>query len=243
MTSEQQSPLQPLLRKLQQWRELDLMDQEAVLGLPFRLELLERGQYIVREDDKPSHSCLIVSGFAYRHKIVADGGRSINAIHMRGDMVDLQNSLLRLADHNVQALTQCKVAFIPRDSLIELAFAHPAVGMAMWYDTLVDGSIFREWIANIGRRNSAARIAHVLCEFAIRAETAGLGDRTHYELPMSQEQLADATGLTPVHVNRTLQALRSGGAIDRTKRSVALADWDKISGIADFRTNYLHLPQ
>ena len=176
MTSEQQSPLQPLLRKLQQWRELDLMDQEAVLGLPFRLELLERGQYIVREDDKPSHSCLIVSGFAYRHKIVADGGRSINAIHMRGDMVDLQNSLLRLADHNVQALTQCKVAFIPRDSLIELAFAHPAVGMAMWYDTLVDGSIFREWIANIGRRNSAARIAHVLCEFAIRAETAGLGE-------------------------------------------------------------------
>jgi CRP-like cAMP-binding protein len=113
--------------------------------------------------------------------------------------------------------------------------------MAMWYDTLVDGSIFREWIANIGRRDAHTRMAHLLCEFALRLKVAGLGERDSYELPMTQEQLADATGLTPVHVNRTLRALDQEGLISRDKRAVRISDWKRLVAAGDFDSGYLHL--
>ncbi|MEO7541713.1 MAG: Crp/Fnr family transcriptional regulator [Sphingomicrobium sp.] len=233
--------LDPLVDKLQQWTTLTPDERAAVLSLPCKVEGAKAGKYIVREGDRPIHSCLLIEGFAFRQKLVADGGRSISAIHMRGDVVDLQNSLLGVADHSVQALNNCTLGFIPREAIREIAFALPNVGMAMWYDTLVDGSIFREWIANITRRNAAARIAHLICEFGVRLEAAGLGQKLNYELPMTQEQLADCTGLTPVHVNRTLKALQLNGDITRSVRHVAIADWAKISATADFRSTYLHL--
>jgi CRP-like cAMP-binding protein len=234
--------LDPLVRKLQQWGPLNAREREAVRALPCKVRLMQPGEYIVRERDRPTHSSVIISGFAFRQKVVADGGRSISAIHMRGDMVDLQNSLLGFADHSVQTLNSCSVGLIPRAAVKELAFAMPNVGMTMWYDTLVDASIFREWIANIARRNAAARIAHLLCEFGVRLEAAGLGAKLAYELPMTQEQLADCTGLTSVHVNRTLKLLEANGDITRSARHVAIADWQKISATADFQSEYLHLP-
>jgi CRP-like cAMP-binding protein len=232
--------LDPLVRKLQQWVPLNPSECEAVRALPCEIRRMQPAEYIVREGDRPTHSCVMTSGFAFRQKIVADGGRSISAIHMRGDMVDLQNSLLGFADHSVQTLNRCSVGFIPSEAVKELAFTMPNVGMAMWYDTLVDASIFREWIANIARRNAAARIAHLLCEFGVRLEAAGLGAKLAYELPMTQEQLADCTGLTPVHVNRTLKLLEASGDITRSVRHVAIADWQKISATGDFHSEYLH---
>jgi CRP-like cAMP-binding protein len=232
-----------MLRKLQQWKTLDHAEREAVLALPHTIERPERARHIVREGERPTHSCLILSGFAYRYKTMADGSRSICAIQMKGDLVDLQNSLLRLADHSVQALTNCTVAFIHRDDIMKLARTHPNIGFALWYDTLVDGSIFREWIANVARRNAPARIAHLLCEFGLRLEAAGLGQKLHFELPMTQEQLADCTGLTSVHVNRTLQALEASGDLTRSKRHIAIADWGRISATADFGSAYLHLQE
>ncbi|HYE87948.1 MAG TPA: Crp/Fnr family transcriptional regulator [Vicinamibacterales bacterium] len=214
-----------------------------MLGLPCKVESANAGKYIVREGDVATHSCLLISGFAFRQKLVVDGGRSISAIHMRGDMVDLQNSLLGVADHSVQTLNRCELAFVPREAITRLAFALPNVGMALWYDTLVDASIFREWIANIARRDAAARIAHLICEFGVRLEAAGLGAKLNYHLPMTQEQLGDCTGLTAVHVNRTLKLLEASGDITRSVRHVAIADWKKISSTADFRSNYLHLSQ
>ena len=124
---------------------------------------MENNHYIVRERDQATHSCLMLSGFSIRHKIVAGGFRQIVAIHMKGEMVDLQNSLLGKADHSVQMLTRGEVAMIPREDVIRIAYERPEVGKAMWLDTLVDGSIFREWIANVGRRDARTRIAHVLC--------------------------------------------------------------------------------
>jgi hypothetical protein len=117
------------------------------------------------------------------------------------------------------------------------------VAEAMWIDTLVDASIFREWIANIGRRNAHTRIAHLLCEFALRLKHAGLAQQQdHYEIPMSQEQLADATGLTPVHVNRTIMALQAEGLITRsTPRSISIRNWAKLAQAGDFDSDYLHL--
>ncbi len=111
----------------------------------------------------------------------------------------------------------------------------------MWLETLAEGSIFREWIANIGRRDARSRVAHLLCEIAVRLHSAGLITGNRYELPMTQEQIGDATGLTPVHVNRTLQKLCSERLITRDKRAITIENWKALSVVADFNTGYLHL--
>jgi CRP-like cAMP-binding protein len=233
--------LDAMVRKLQQWRPLSEDDQNALRALPYRLIKLRPQEYIVRESDTPQHSCLMVSGFSFRHKIAGNGGRQIFSIHMKGDLADLQNSLLGTADHNLQALTHVEAALIPVAAIQDIAFSRPAIGRSMWYETLVDASIFREWTLNVGRRDARSRMAHMLCEFALRLETAGLGERCDYELPMTQEQLADALGLTAVHTNRTLMGLGGDGLIERHHRSVKIVDWPGLIKVGDFDPAYLHL--
>jgi len=176
-----------------------------------------------------------------RHKVAGNGSRQILSIHMKGDLIDLQNSLLGVADHNVQMLTSGQIALIPVQAIRDIAFRVPAVGMAMWYETLVEGSIFREWILNVGRRDAFTAIAHLLCEFALRLEVAALGKAVNYELPLTQEQLADAVALTPVHVNRTLMRLEQEGHIRRDKRTIQIDDWQHLAKVADFEPRYLHI--
>jgi CRP-like cAMP-binding protein len=238
----QQDPLLPLLTKLRLWKHISAEECAALLALPRAVEDIEAGAYLVRERQKTDQACLLISGFAYRQKITRSGKRSIISLHMRGDLVDLQNALLTLADHSVQALTRCRVAWIPCEAIVQLANDHPSIAMALWHDTLVDASIFREWILNVARRDAQTRIAHLLCEFGVRLESLGLGDRLSYEFPMTQEQLADATGLTPVHVNRSLRELEEKGLITRTARYVAVGDWDSMKRAAEFDERYLHLP-
>lgn len=235
------SPLDAMVHKLQQWRPLDPGDQAALLALPYRMIKLRPHEFIVREGDRPRSSCLMVSGFSFRHKVAGNGGRQIFSIHMKGDLADLQNSLLGTADHNLQALTQVEAAMIPVEAVQEIAFTRPAIGRAMWYETLVDASIFREWTLNVGRRDSRTRAAHMLCEFAVRLEVAGLGKRSNYELPMTQEQLADVLGITSVHTNRTLMRLGEEGLIERNQRAVRVVDWPGLIKAGDFDPAYLHL--
>lgn len=241
--AKRDSPLASLARKLSLHTGLSPDDREAVLGLPNIVRNFEPGQYIAREGDAPTHSCLVTSGFAIRHKIVGDGGRQIVNVHLSGDMIDLQNSLLAIADHNVQALSRMTATLIPLGALIKLAFSRPAVGKALWIETLIEGSIAREWIANVGRRDAQTRVAHLLCEFAYRLDAVGLGPECNYELPMTQEQLADTVGLTSVHVNRTLKALDAAGLTKRSKRSVVITDLQKLAELGDFSSTYLHLPR
>jgi CRP-like cAMP-binding protein len=243
MSTHSPQTLLPMLHKLRLRMPLTDDEGEAVLILPHTVRDLRTGSYIVRDGEKPTHSCLLLSGFAYRHKTTLAGARQIMSIHMKGDVVDLQNALLRRSDHNVQALTAINVALIPVKAIQDLAFDLPAIGKAMWYETLVDASIFREWTLNVGRRDGTTRTAHLLCEFALRLEVAGLGEQSAYELPMTQDQLADALGLTPVHVNRTLMALEAQGLIERTRRSVKIGNWDKLAMAGEFDSNYLHLEQ
>lgn len=233
--------LAPLVQRLSRWHVLDASDRDAILALPHVLRDIDAGQYLVWDGDRPTTCAVLQSGFAYRHKIAGNGGRQIFSIHMKDDILDLQNSLLGLADHNVQMLTSGRVAMIPIETLRDLALGHPNVAMAMWYETLVEGSIFREWILNIGRRDARTRIAHLLCEFALRLEVADLGKPSVYELPITQEQLADAVALTAVHVNRTLMKLEADGLIRRTKRMLSIIDWPRLSQTADFHPRYLHL--
>ncbi|WP_156679954.1 Crp/Fnr family transcriptional regulator [Sphingomonas profundi] len=235
-----ESVLSPILRKLSRRTALTQSDRAAFLALPFTVKRLNGGSHIMREGDEPVDCCGLLSGYAYRHKIVGNGSRQIVSIHIAGDLLDLQNSLLGVADHNVQMLTAGEVALTPARAVRELAFAHPAIGRAMWIETLVDGSIFREWIANVGRRDARSRIAHLLCEFAVRLRSAGLSEGSSYELPMTQEQIADATGLTPIHVNRTLQGLRVSGLITSNRRTVTIEDWAGLAKVGDFSAAYLH---
>jgi CRP-like cAMP-binding protein len=233
--------LDGLVRKLQSHSELEPDDRDAILAMPYTLRTLEPGSYLIREGDLPKYCCVLVSGFAFRHKVTGDGQRQILSIHMAGEFIDLNNIYLETSDHNVQALNRAEIAFVPRDAVSDLAAARPRVARALWTDTLIDAAIFREWVVNVGRRTSIARIAHLLCEVALRMEAADLSRDGKYQLPMTQEQIADAAGLTPVHVNRVLKELGRLGLIVRDKRSVSIPDWDRLRHIGDFNARYLHL--
>ena len=230
-----------MVDKLRQWRDLSEEDEAALLALPYRLIKYRPQEYLVREGDTPQSSCLMLSGFSVRQKVAGNGGRQVFAIHMRGDLADLQNSLLGRADHNLQAVTHVEAAMIPVQLIQEIAFERPEIGRSMWFETLVESSIFREWTLNVGRRDARSRMAHLLCEFALRFEAAGLGRREGYELPMTQEQLADSLALTPVHTNRMLMILAEEGLISREQRSVRILDWDRLQDVGDFEPAYLHL--
>jgi CRP-like cAMP-binding protein len=231
-----------MLRKFETRAALGDAQREALRSLPHRPATFEPQAYVSREGERLQNVHLLLSGFAYRQKSLIDGARQIIAVLIPGDIVDLECALLDKADHNIQALTRCEVAVIPRAALETLILADPVLARALWTLTLIDGSVFREWIANVGRRDARSRLAHLLCEFARRLEMAGLADGSAYELPMTQEQLADTLGLTPVHVNRVLRQLEADGLIAREKRLIRIPDWEALRRIAGFNEIYLHFP-
>jgi CRP-like cAMP-binding protein len=230
-----------LLRKLETHSTLCEADRQAILALPFARKTLEPQSHIVREGDVPSQCAVLLSGFAYRHKLTGDGSRQIVALHIPGDALDFQNIYLDVSDHNVQTLTRAELALIARSDIQNLAQPRPAIAHAIMTSILVEASIFREWVLNVGRRSARQRLAHVLCEWAIRLEAQGLTEQYGYDLPMTQEQLADTLGLTPVHVNRTIKALESEGLIVRDKRRISFPDWKRLREVGDFNQRYLHL--
>jgi CRP-like cAMP-binding protein len=242
--SSSASPLDNVVRKLGTRVELNDDDRAAILCLPFVVRTYAPSSHIVREDDPPQKYCdLIQSGFAFRQKITALGARQIVSLHLAGDFLDLQNLFLNVSDHDVQALTALATIGIERDALQQLTLQRPTIGRAMWIDALVDASIYREWVMNVGRRDARSRIAHLLCELALRMKAAGLGTETRFELPMTQEQLADMVGLTSVHVNRTLKSLAADGIVHRDRRFIGFSNWNDVSALADFNALYLHLDQ
>ena len=239
MTS--QHPLDLLVRNLAMRTPLPESDQAAILGLPYTLQMMEPANYLAREGEQPSRCGVLVTGFAYRQKITRTGARQIISIHIPGDAVDFQNLYLDVADHSVQLLTRSKIAFVPREALQELVRNNPRIGTAIFVNSLIEASIFREWVVNVGRRMARERVAHLLCELGARLDAMGLADEYGYNLPMTQEELADAVGLTPVHVSRTLKDLAADGLIVRNKRSIAFPDWGAIREAGDFYDRYLHL--
>jgi len=234
--------LSGFVRDIQAQVPLSVDDREAVLNLPFRLRRMDPGSYLVREGSLPAQCGVLVEGFAFRQKTTGEGARQIMAVCVPGDAVDLQNIFLDISDHAVQMLTQGVIADVPRAALQELVLTRPGVGRAIIQLTLVEASILREWVVNVGRRDARERIAHLLCEFAVRLEVRGLAADHGFELPMTQEQLADATGLTSVHVNRVLKGLEADGLITRQRRHVSFGDWRALQDAGDFTRTYLHVP-
>ncbi len=228
------------MRKLEAHLALSASDRSEILALPHNMRRLEAQSYTMREGDRPDKCAVLLSGCAFRHKLTGEGARQIMALHIPGDALDFQNLFLKESDHNVQMLTRGLVAEIPMPALEKLALGNSDVGRAILITTLIEASIFREWALNIGRRDARSRIAHLLCEFAYRLTSYGLQPSGTYELPMTQEQLADATGLTAVHVNRVLQGLQRDGLLDRDRRMVRFPSWERMRDVADFNPRYLH---
>jgi CRP-like cAMP-binding protein len=229
-----------LARKLNRLVRLDSDDIRGLEDLPLRAERVHRFDQLVREGERPDNCCLLVRGYACRYKETVGGSRQIVSFHLPGDLLDIQHLLLERADHSIEAVTDATVAWIPKAALLRLASDRPNVGKALWKDCLIDASIFREWVLNVGQRDAKARVAHMLCEFVARCEAAGLGPADTFELPMTQVQIGEATGLTSVHVNRTLKALDAEGAVVRDKRRFQIVDWERLCAIADFNRDYLH---
>jgi CRP-like cAMP-binding protein len=232
--------LTPLIRRWSKHAKLSTEDVRAVMGLPFARKTFGKDAYLVREGQNARECALLLKGFAFRQKLLRNGSRQIISIHIPTEFVDLQNSLLGVADHNVQSLNHSEAAIVPREALMELMSSRPNVRQAMWVDTLIDSSIFREWVVNVGRRDSRARIAHLLCELALRLRNIGCGQDGRFDIPLTQEQIADATGLTPVHTNRTLQSLRKDGLIQLSGGTLSVLDWDRLEEVGDFDELYLH---
>ena len=216
-------------------------DRAAIGALDVNEREASASTYLVREGQRPSRCAFLLEGFVYRQKLAVDGTRSIVSLHVPGDFVDLQNLFLAESDHDVLALTRVKLAEIAIKDLRELAGAFPTINRVLWLSGLIEASIYREWLLNLGRRNARARVGHLLCEISARLEAAGLARELTYELPMTQEQLGDALGLTAVHINRILRSLEKEGLIRRHKREVAIADWQRLRRVADFDERYLHL--
>jgi len=239
-------PINPLLcmvRRFESQAHLSVDDGGALLALPFTKQALGEGSYIVREGQAPTHCCVLLSGFAYRQKTHSNGGRQILSIHIPGDILDLQNLFLDVSDHNVQTMTRSEVAFIPRPYLVDLFHGRSAIGKAILLSLLVEASISREWLLNVGRRDARGRVAHLLCEFASRINVPGEPVGSSCRLPMTQQQIGDAVGLTPVHVNRTLRSLETEGLLHRSNHSIGFPDWSGLLNAAGFSSLYLHADQ
>lgn len=240
MVEIERAAIGPLIEKLQSLGDIGEEDAAAIARLPHRIVSVGAAHHLIREGAKATECCLLLDGYACRHKVAANGGRQIVSFHLRGDILDLQHLLLAVADHNVQTITPATVAWIDKADLRALIHSRPAIAEALWTDTLIDASIFREWVLNVGRRDARSRIAHMLCEFITRCKNAGIGDPEHFELPMTQEQIADATGLTPVHVNRMIRSLREDGGVAIERSILRVSDWRRLKMIGDFDANYLH---
>lgn len=230
-------------RKLGQHHNLSDEDRAQFAALPFVLRRVSASDYLVRESQVPEKCAFVVQGYTYRQKLTVNGERQIVSMQIPGDFIDLQNLFLRQSDHNVQALTNGLVAEIAIPALQRVVLTNPAIGKALWIATLIEASMLREWLLNIGRRGAPARLAHLLCEMAVRMKQVGMPIEDSYELPMTQEQIGDALGLTSVHVNRVLRELDRRGLISRSKRRFHVSDWDGLRQAADFNERYLHLDQ
>jgi CRP-like cAMP-binding protein len=181
-----------------------------------------------------------MSGFAFRSKVTEDGQRQILSFHPAGDLPDLHGLLLDRIDHDLVALSPANVAFIEHRHIKKLIETRPAIAQALWRDTIVDASMFREWIVRLGTKDAAGRLAHLLAEMRSRLTAVGLAADDQFEFPITQSELAQALGISTVHVNRVIQSFRASGILDIQRSRITLKDIEQILKIGGFNDLYLH---
>lgn len=230
-----------LLLKL---RARDAVSEEeaAVLrDLVAEIRQMDAKATYIRAEQRLTTSTLLLDGVMCRYKDLNQGQRQITALHIPGDFVDLHSFTLKRLDHNILALTPCRVAVVPHERLTALSEQHPHLTRLLWLSTNIDAAIHREWELSLGRRTATARLAHILCEFHQRLELVRMTDGHKYRFPLTQLDLAECTGLTPVHVNRMLRDLREQGVVEFRRGLVDIWDMPRLRSIAEFNPAYLNL--
>ena len=235
------SPLAGMAAKFALQASLTLSDQATLLALPHATRFFEAGSYIMREGDTPAYFGIIVSGIVCGHKTSGYGQRQMTSLHNPEELFGIHTLYLESLDHNVQSLTRSEVVTIPLTALRDLAKDSAAIACAIASIVMVDISASRAWLLNISRRDARARVAHLLCELAVRLDRPGQAAEVTYDLPITQEQMADAVGLTSVHINRNHKYLSLSGFVHHSKSGVVIPDWNNLVDFADFNSRYLHI--
>lgn len=228
------------ITKLQGYAELGRDELDALAAATAKPRKIAGRRDLIREGDRPGPVFVILEGWAFRYKILPNGARQILAFLMPGDSCDLHVGLLAEMDHGIQTIVPCLVATIERADMAALMDRHRGIAKVMYINQLVDEGTMRAWITSMGRRTSQERVAHLMCELYIRARNIGLDAEPRLELPLSQVLLADALGMTPVHLNRVLRELRLVGAMTLQRGGLTITDPSQLIQIAGFDENYLH---
>jgi CRP-like cAMP-binding protein len=234
-------PTAPLVRKLEARDALGPAERDALTGMVDRVQTYAPGQIVVAEGQPLTESQLLIYGLCARSKAMPDGRRQITALHLDGDFVDLHGFLLKRLEHDVVAISTIQMAMVPHPRLKVITEELPHLSRLLWLGTLIDAAIHREWIVSAGRRSAMEQVSHLLCELFFRYRVVGgaMGDRL--ALPLTQEQLADACGLTPVHVNRVIGQLRAEDLIDWRRGEVVFRNFEALAAKAQFDPTYLNL--
>jgi CRP-like cAMP-binding protein len=230
----------PLIAKLETRAPLAADDREALYDLYADARELGARRNIIREGDRPDFIHLMIDGWGARYKLLPDGARQITAFLIPGDFCDIHATILNEMDHGISTLTRARVAFITREKMDALT-ERPSLAKAFWWGTLVDESVLRNWIVNIGRRDAYEAVGHLICELYVRMKNVGLVDNHRFDVPLTQEEIGDALGLTPVHVNRVLQRLRSEDLISFLRGHRIIHDYERLEKASGFNANYLHI--
>lgn len=229
------------LRHIASIAELTAADNLLIGSLPVTTATIADNHEIVREGAHPQQCFLVLEGLVANVKLVRGGHRQIASFCLPGDMPDLQNLYLAEADTEFRALTPSKVGFIAHAAITDICRKSEGISQALWRMSLIDGAIFREWVTNIGQRSSHERVGHLFCEMFIRLKTVGLTHGYSYFLPVTQNELSEAVGMSPVHVNRVLQQLRRDKLIKFEAGRLTILDWPGLVRASGFEPDYLHL--
>ena len=232
---------QPLTLRLEAFTRLSPDDRDALSKISKTTRVIAPRRDLIREGERPQYIHLIVDGWACRYKTLPDGRRQVVAFFVPGDFCDLNVYVLKEMDHSIGAITRLSVADIGREDMDKLTTGFPRVTQALWWESLVNSAIQREWTLNVGQRTAYERISHLLAELYLRLKTVGLTQNGSCDFPLTQTDLADATGLTAVHVNRTLQELRRDNLIVLERRRLTIPNLRALMNAAMFNPNYLHL--
>jgi CRP-like cAMP-binding protein len=230
-----------LLSRLERYGALEPLDRQRISELPLIVTNLTANQEIAHEGDKPSRCTVVLGGFLYTHKTVCGGRRQITSFALPGDVADLHALSLHSIDYNLSALGSAVVAFLPHAALKDVLDRSPRLAQALWRETFIEAAISREWITNVGRRESIVRVAHLVCELAARLQAVDLARDLCFTIPLTQAELGDACGITSVHANRVVQELRRLGLIEWDSRQVRILNWSGLARLGDFSRQYLRL--
>ncbi|MBX5131240.1 Crp/Fnr family transcriptional regulator [Rhizobium sp. L9] len=233
--------IEPLLLNLGSRDVLSNEEENLLRSILVKDRQFAVGEDLVSQGSRPPFSTLLLDGFAARYKVMADGSRQITALHVAGDFVDLHAFPVKVMDHGIVALSPCHVALADHADLRAITERMPHLTRLLWLDTLVDGAIHREWIVAMGRRSKRAQIAHLVCELFMRLKVVRRTRGESFQFPLTQIEMADVLGISVVHLNKTLQALRREGAFTWENRTITIVDWERLQEIAEFDPAYLSI--